>query len=77
MNFPVRTDDSLVVLDRKTGEMVFSTPVLDDGASTVSIAPDGSLYVAVYGLFSMLSLEDRPDLGLVKFSPVTSEQRRP
>ncbi len=77
VNFPVRTDDSLVVLDRKTGEMVFSTPVLDDGASTVSIAPDGSLYVAVYGLFSMLSLEDRPDLGLVKFSPVTSEQRRP
>ena len=67
--FPERTDDYLVVLDRRNGEAVFRHPVSDDSAATVTIGPDGALYVGVLGMISILSVDDRPDVGLMRFDP--------
>jgi outer membrane protein assembly factor BamB len=72
LNFPSVTDDYLVVLDRFTGEFVWRGELPDDGAATVSIGPDGALYVAVYGLLSMLAVDELPDPGLVRFQPIAS-----
>ena len=68
--FPAYTDDELVALDRETGVVAWRSGLPDDGAATVSIGPDGSLYVAVYGLLSTLSTQETPSMGLKKFSPV-------
>jgi len=35
--------------------------------------PDGELYVGVMGLLSLLAIDDRPDLGLVRFSSLPAE----
>jgi len=67
--FPEQTEDVLVVLDRQ-GTLLFEAPVPDDAAATVTIGPDGSLYAGVFGLLSIMSVDDRPDLGLVRFRPV-------
>lgn len=67
--FPTRTDDKLVILDREDGQLVFQADVPDDSSATVTIGPDGSLYVGVLGLLSILSIDDRPDLGLIRFKP--------
>ena len=68
--FPAYTEDELIALDRETGGVAWRAPLPDDGAATVSIGPDGSLYVGVYGLLSTLSTEEKPNMGLKKFSPV-------
>jgi hypothetical protein len=70
LNFPSVTEDYVVVLDRYSGALVWRAPLPDDGAATVSIGPDGSLYAAVYGLLSMLAVDELPSAGLVRFSPV-------
>jgi outer membrane protein assembly factor BamB len=67
--FPQTSDDALVVLDRKTGLEIFSAPVPDDSAATVTVGPDGALYVGMYGLISVLSVGETPTLGLLRFSP--------
>ena len=70
LNFPSHTDDFIVVLDRQTGALVWRGPLRDDGAATVSIGPDGALYAGVYGLISMLAVDELPDPGLVRFNPL-------
>lgn len=67
--FPQSSDDVLLVLDRNTGEELFSAPVPDDSAATVTVGPDGALYVGMYGLISVLTLDEKPTLGLLRFSP--------
>ena len=69
--FPAYTEDELIALDRQSGAVRWRSPLPDDGAATVSIGPDGSLYVGVYGLLSTLSTEERPNMGLKKFSTIT------
>ncbi len=70
LHFPVQTEDYLVLLDREDGHLVRTIPIADDSSATVTIGPDGALYVGVYGLLSVLSIEDRPELGLVRLDPV-------
>jgi hypothetical protein len=67
-SLPRTTDNALVILDRHTGESVFEAPLHDDGAATVSVGPDGSLYVATLGIFSIFSTEKSPELGLIRFA---------
>jgi hypothetical protein len=59
----------LAVLDRATGALVFSAPVTDDATSTVTVGPDGSLYVNQLGLLHAFATETRVVGGLIRFSP--------
>ena len=67
--FPETSGDKLVMLDRNTGKLVFSTPIPDDSAATVTVGPDGALYVGMLGLISILSVGETPTLGLMRLSP--------
>jgi len=69
LSLPQTTTNALLILDRQTGDLVFSAPIPDDAAGTVSIGPRGELYVGMLGIFSILSTEKRPTLGLIRFSP--------
>lgn len=66
---PIKTMDRLVVLDRTNGELVWYHDLPDDCAATVTVGPDGSLYVPMLGIFSILAIEERPTLGLMRFIP--------
>ena len=70
LHFPMETEDRLVLLDRDDGHLIRAIPVADDSSATVTIGPDGALYVGIFGLLSVLSIEDRPNLGLVRFDPL-------
>jgi outer membrane protein assembly factor BamB len=69
VTFPQTTEDYTVVVDRFTGELLWKGPQDDDGTATTAIGKDGSLYTALRGFLSTLSIADKPTLGLVKFSP--------
>jgi len=69
LELPASASSELLVLDRATGELVFRAPVTDDSASTVTVGPDGSLYVTMLGLLHMLALETRPVGGIMRFTP--------
>ena len=66
---PQAVEHALVVVDRSTREVVFTHPIPDDSAATVTIGPDGALYVGMLGLVSHFALDQRPTLGLLRFSP--------
>ena len=66
---PIDTLDRVVVLDRFTGELIWYHTLPDDCAATVTVGPDGSLYVPMLGIFSILAIEERPTLGLIRFIP--------
>ena len=66
---PQTSRDELVVLRRTDGAVVSRLPIPDDSSATVTIGADGSLYVGMLGIFSMLSTEERPQLGLLKVTP--------
>jgi len=67
--FPQTSRDKLVLLDRQSGARRFSAPIPDDSAATVTVGPDGALYVGMLGLISILSVGETPTLGLMRFSP--------
>jgi len=69
LTFPKQTDDVVLALDRLTGEVVWQAPIPDDGTATVTVGTDGSIYVGVMGFLSIFATEERPDLGLVRFTP--------
>lgn len=66
---PATSRDELVVLRRDDGTVVSRLPIPDDSSATVTLGADGSLYVGMLGIFSMLSTEERPQLGLMKLTP--------
>ena len=66
---PIETEDRVVVLDRQTGALVWHHTLPDDCAATVTVGPDGSLYVPMLGIFSILAIDERPTLGLIRFIP--------
>ena len=43
--FPTHTEDALAVIDRDSGALIWETPLPDDSAATVTVGPDGALYV--------------------------------
>ena len=67
---PSTATSEVVVLNRSTGEVVFSAPVTDDSTSTVTVGPDGSLYVTMLTLIHAFALETRPVGGLIRFAPL-------
>ena len=67
--FPRTADSVLMVLDRHTGETVFSSPIPDDASATVTVGPQGELYVGMLGMMSLLATDVRPTLGLLRFNP--------
>jgi hypothetical protein len=69
LSLPATSEDYVVVLDREDGSWVWQAPIPDDSAATVSVGPNGELYVGMLGIISILSVEERPTLGLVRFSP--------
>jgi hypothetical protein len=50
IELPATASSDVVMIDRATGELVWSAPVTDDSASTVTVGQDGSLYVTLLGL---------------------------
>ncbi len=69
VELPETADSDLLVLNRQTGEIVFRHPISDDSTSTVSVGPDGSLYVTMLCLMHTFALETRPVGGLIRFIP--------
>ena len=66
---PATTDNELLFIDRATREIVERHPITDDSSATVTIGPDGSVYPGMLGLLTMIAVDERPTLGLMKFSP--------
>ena len=73
--FPRTSADALVILSRATGELVYTAPIPDDSAATVTVGPDGALYVGMLGLISVLSTDESPTLGLVRFAPTWEDSQ--
>lgn len=69
LTLPATATHEIVLVDRATGSIAFHAPIPDDSAATVAVGPDGSLYVGMLGIVSMLALEDTPELGLIRFRP--------
>ncbi|MCC7541692.1 MAG: PQQ-binding-like beta-propeller repeat protein [Deltaproteobacteria bacterium] len=69
IRFPGVAESFLAVVDRATGQLVFRAPVPDDSSATVTIGPDGSLYVGMLGLLSIMAVDTTPTLGIVRFAP--------
>ncbi|MEE2756021.1 MAG: hypothetical protein VYA30_05150, partial [Myxococcota bacterium] len=69
IDLPKTAESELLVVDRQTGEIVFRHQITDDSTSTVSIGPDGSLYVTMLCLMHTFALETRPVGGLIRFVP--------
>ena len=66
---PATIEHRLALFDRSTFELVWSAEVTDDSTSTITIDKAGSLYVTLFGLLNIIATEERPTLGLVKFTP--------
>ena len=49
--------------------MVFQAPISDDSSSTITIGPDGSLYVTMLCLLHIFSVDTRPVGGIIRFGP--------
>jgi len=67
--FPGSAESVAISLDRQTGAVVWTDPVTDDASATVTIGHEGSLYVGMLGLLTILSVDQDPVLGLVRFAP--------
>ena len=72
VELPGAAQSELIILDRHTGDITFRAPVTDDSTSTVTIGPDGALYVTMLTLVHSMSLDTRPVAGIIRFSPVSS-----
>lgn len=67
---PATATSELIVIDRSDGELVFTAPVSDDATSTVTVGPDGSLYVNKLGLVHGLAVDTPLVGGLTRFEPI-------
>lgn len=66
---PATASSELVLVDRDTGDVIFRAPVTDDSTATVTVGPDGSLYVNMLCLLHTLAVDTRPVGGLIRFAP--------
>lgn len=71
VKLPKTATSELILVNRHTGEVDFRAPVTDDASSTVTIGPDGSLFVNMLGIFHVAAEDTRPIVGLMRFVPVT------
>jgi len=69
VELPATAESELVILDRNSGELVFRAPVSDDSTSTVTVGPDGAVYVTMLGLLHMLSIDTIATGGIIRFAP--------
>ena len=70
---PKTSEDYLVILDRETGSLVEQIPIPDDSSATVTVGPEGELYVGMLGMLTILTLDERPTLGLLRLDPTSLE----
>ena len=70
---PATASHALVLVDRETLETTWTAPLTDDSTSTLTLDRGGHLYVTLFGLLNIISTEQRPTLGLVKFKPVQAQ----
>ena len=69
VELPATAESELIILARETGDVVFRAPVTDDSTSTVTVGPDGAVYVTMLGLLHMLSIETQATGGIIRFAP--------
>lgn len=69
ITLPATATTDVVVVSRSTGEVVFRAPVTDDSTSTVTVGPDGALYVTQLALLHSLSVETGVVGGFIRFAP--------
>ena len=62
-----------MLIDRHTGAVAFRAPITDDSSSTVTVGPDGSLYVTLLSLLHTMSIDTDPVAGVMRFLPVASD----
>ena len=72
LNLPATAQSELAILDRATGALVFTAPITDDSTSTVTVGPDGSLYVTMLSLLHGFAVETPIVGGVIRFG-VTAE----
>ncbi len=72
ISLPATASSALVAVDRATGEVVFTAPTTDDSTSTVTIGPDGALYVTQLGLLSGFAIDTRITGGIMRFAPTAA-----
>ena len=70
ISLPSTATSELVVVERATGSVVTRQPTTDDSTSTVTIGPDGALYVTQLGLLSGFAIETQITGGIMRFSAV-------
>jgi hypothetical protein len=73
VELPRTAQSELVLVDRQTGALTFRAPITDDASSTVTVGPDGSLYVTLLSLLHTMSLETHPVAGVIRFTPQAAE----
>jgi len=71
IKLPKTSESELILINRHTGAVSFRAPVTDDASSTVTIGPDGSLYVNMLGIFHVAAEDTRPVVGVMRFAPVS------
>lgn len=67
---PETAQSELVVVSRADGAVRFRAPVADDSTSTVTVGPDGALYVTLLGMLSGLATDTQIVGGVMRFEPV-------
>ena len=73
VELPSTAQSELVLIDRHTGAVAFRAPITDDSSSTVTVGPDGSLYVTLLSLLHTMSIDTDPVAGVMRFLPVASD----
>lgn len=73
VELPSTAQSELLLVDRLTGEVSFRTPITDDSSSTVTVGPDGSLYVTMLSLLHTMSLDTDPVAGVMRFTPAAND----
>ena len=66
---PATAENEVVLIDRSDGALVFAAPVTDDATSTVTVGPDGALYVTMLSLVTALAVETPSVGGIIKLTP--------
>ncbi len=65
------SSNETVVVDRWTGELLWSHPVSEDSINSPAIGPDGSIYMPLMGMLTLLSLDQDTEYqgGIVRYVP--------